>query len=183
MPLIKSYAKLPIWLQFALNVLLLYGLWMIFYVFLRDFWLVDYIYEEAIYWLTKVQLTVSGLLLSLLNFDVEIIGKVIYVNNSNGVLLDRGCLGRNVLGLFVGFILAYPSRFRDKLPIIIIGIIVFLILNILRISALSIIDYCCPKYLDINHHYIFKAIVYSAILLMWYLWLKSLRPVKQPQEP
>jgi exosortase/archaeosortase family protein len=142
----------------------------------------EYVYEEGIYWLTKIQLELSGLFLSLFGYDYTIIGKVISVGGSGGVLLDRGCLGRNVLGLFFGGIWSFPSSFRDKLPISVIGFGVFILLNVLRITALAIIDYCCPQYLDINHHYIFKVIVYAAILFMWWLWLRSLR-FKQPQEP
>ena len=159
MPLVKRFAKLPFWLQFVTNILLLYAIWLVFYKFLRDWWLVDYLYEELIYYLTKIQLHLAGAFLKLLGYSVEIYCKVITINGSNGVLLDRGCLGRNVLGLFLGFILAYPSTFKKKVGISIIGVIVFIILNVLRISALAMIELCCPQYLQINHHYVFKIIV------------------------
>ena len=183
MPIIKNFAKLPIWLQFVLNILILYVLWLVFYKFLRDWYLIDYFYEQVIYYLTKLQLKLSGFLLGILGYKVEIYCKIITINGSNGVLLDRGCLGRNVLGVFLGFILAYPSSMKKKFWISVIGVVVFIILNVLRISALAIIDYCCPQYLDINHHYIFTIIVYSAIILMWAIWLRSLRKVRQQPEP
>ncbi len=183
MPIIKNFAKLPIWLQFVLNILILYGLWEIFYKFLRDYYLVDYFYEQVIYFLSRLQLKLSGFLLTLFGYKVKIYCKVITINGSNGVLLDRGCLGRNVLGVFLGFIFAFPSMLKKKFWISVIGVVVFIILNVLRITALTIIDYCCPRYLDINHHYIFTIIVYSAIIVMWALWLRSLRESKQPPEP
>ena len=183
MPLDKRFAKLPFWLQFAINILLLYGIWIVFYKFLRDWWLVDYLYEEMIYYMTKIQLHLAGAFLKLLGYTVEIYCKVITINGSNGVLLDRGCLGRNVLGVFLGFILAFPSSFKKKIGISVIGVIVFIILNVLRISALAIIELCCHQYLQINHHYVFKIIIYAIMFLMWAIWLRSLRESKQQQEP
>ncbi len=183
MPLDRRFTKLPFWLQFVINILLLYAIWLVFYKFLRDWWLVDYLYEEMIYYLTKIQLHLAGAFLKLLGYSVEIYCKVITINGSNGVLLDRGCLGRNVIGVFLGFILAYPSTFKKKINISVIGVIVFIILNVLRISALAIIELCCPQYLQINHHYVFKIIVYAVIVLMWAIWLRSLRESTQQQEP
>ncbi len=179
MPLIKRMAKIPIWLQFPINILILYALWLVFFKFLRHIWFIDYFYEEVIYYLTFIQLQATKFLLSLLGYKAYVLGKVIWIEGTSGILLDRGCLGRNTLGLFMAFILAYPSQWRQKLWIIVVGTVIFLCLNILRISGLAITQYCCPRYMDINHHLIFKYIVYTAILLMWYWWLRTLRKEKK----
>ncbi len=171
----QRLAKIPIWAKFFINILILYALWVLFFKFLRDYWLVDYFYEEGIYYLTYIQLKATEFFLDMLGFEVHTLGKIIWIEGHQGVLLDRGCLGRNTLGLFLGFILAYPSGLRRKFGIMIIGTLVFLLLNILRISGLAITQYCCPQYLDINHHLIFKYLVYAVILLMWYLWLRRIR--------
>ena len=172
---LQRLAKLPIWFKFLINILILYILWVLFFKFLRDYWLIDYIYEEGIYYLTLIQLKATEFFLGLLGFQAHTLGKIVWIEGHQGVLLDRGCLGRNTLGLFLGFILAYPSGMRRKWGIMIIGTVVFIMLNILRISGLAITQYCCPRYLDINHHLIFKYVVYTAILIMWYLWLRFLR--------
>ncbi len=171
----KQLSKIPIWAKLFINISILYALWVLFFKFLRNFWLIDYVYEEGIYYLTLIQLKASQFFLGILGFSAHTLGKIVWIEGHHGVLLDRGCLGRNTLGLFIGFILAYPSGWRYKWGIIIIGTLIILGLNILRISGLAITEYCCPQYLNINHHLIFKYIVYFAILLMWALWLKRLR--------
>jgi exosortase/archaeosortase family protein len=175
MRLFDRLAKIPIWAKLLVNILILYALWLLFFKFLRNYWLVDYVYEEGIRYLTFIQLKAAQYLLELLGFKAHTLAKIIWIEGYAGVLLDRGCLGRNTLGLFIGFVLAFPSGLRRKWGIILIGTVVFIMLNILRITGLALTEYCCPKYLDINHHLIFKYIVYSAILLMWYLWLRWLR--------
>ncbi len=175
MSLSERLAKIPIWAKLFINILILYALWVLFFKFLRNYWFIDYIYEEGIYYLTLIQLKVTEFFLDFLGFQAHTLGKIVWIEGHQGVLLDRGCLGRNTLGLFIGFVLAFPSGLRRKVGIILIGTVVFLMLNILRITGLVLTQYCCPQYLDINHHLIFKYIVYFAILLMWYLWLRWLR--------
>lgn len=158
--------------KFSVNSLILIALWFLFYNVLRGLPFIDYLYEEGIYILTKIQLIFSKLMLNLMGFAVEIYGKTIKIVDSYGVHLDRGCLGRNTLGLFIGFIFAFPGKFKSKIWFIIFGIGVFILLNVLRIAGLAITDYCCREKLDFNHHYVFKIITYSAIFFLWVWWVQ-----------
>ncbi len=157
----------------SINLLLLIGLWIIFYKLLRHIPIVDYVYEQGIYAFTKIQLIVTKIILNILGYTVEIYGKTIKIVGSNGVHLDRGCLGRNTLGLLLGFIYALPGRIKHKIYFTFIGVSIFLLLNIGRITALAITDYCCPQRLDFNHHFLFKIIVYIAIFILWTFWIKK----------
>ncbi len=157
----------------AINLLILIGLWLIFFKLLRQINIVDYIYEQGIYVFTKIQLVVTKIILNIFGYSVEIYGKTVKIVGSNGVHLDRGCLGRNTLGLMLGFIYALPGRLKHKIYYTFLGITIFLFLNIGRIIALAITDYCCPERLNFNHHFLFKIIVYIAILLLWIIWIKK----------
>jgi len=181
MAIIKSYSRLPLWLQFLGNITILSALWFVFFTFFRRNLYVDYLYEEGIFYLTQLQLKGSKFVLELLGYKVFIFGKIIRLSDTTGVLLDRGCLGRNTLGLFLAFIWAYPSGIRRKIGVSLWGSLVFIFMNILRIVALAITQECCPEKLDFNHHVLFKYIVYGVIFMIWYFWLKSLS--KQQRQP
>lgn len=157
----------------TINLSIVLSLWLLFFFFYKKIAIINYSYEQGIYYLTKIQLLFSKFFLEILGFDVNIFGKTIKIINSHGVHLDRGCLGRNTLGLLVGFILVFPGKTKNKIWYIGVGIIIFIILNVLRIVGLAIIDDCCQQYLDINHHYIFKLIVYFVIFLLWIRWIKK----------
>ncbi len=158
--------------KFTINVVVLVGLWFLFYNLIRKLNIVDFIYEQGIYALTKIQLILSDASLNLMGFTVEIYGKTVKIVGSYGVHLDRGCLGRNTLGLFVGFILAFPGKVKSKVWFLTVGVVVFILMNVLRIDALAITDYCCREKLDFNHHFVFKIIIYVVIFLMWVWWVQ-----------
>ncbi|MEA3450321.1 MAG: archaeosortase/exosortase family protein [Bacteroidota bacterium] len=159
--------------KIVINLAILVPLWFLFYHFFKQILIIDYFYEQGIYYLTKVQLVSSKIVLEIFGFDVNIFGKTIKIINSRGVHLDRGCLGRNTLGLLAGFILVFPGKTKNKIWYIGLGIIIFIMLNITRIVSLTIINSCCPQHLDINHHYIFKIIIFFVIFLLWARWIKK----------
>ena len=86
------------------------------------------------------------------------------------------------MGLYVGFILAYPGKIKHKLWVVPAGLLVIIILNIMRISGLTYLVLRWPEYVDINHHVIFKYTVYFFIFLMWYFWIKHYSVSAKPRK-
>jgi exosortase/archaeosortase family protein len=127
-------------------------------------------------------LVVSRLVLELLGFKTELVGKTVRIAGTGGVYLNRGCLARNLMGLYVGFILAYPGKIKHKLWVIPAGLIVITILNVARICGLAYLVLCCPEHVDINHHVIFKYTVYFFIFMMWYFWIKYYSVSAKPKK-
>lgn len=169
--------------KIIINIIVIILIWILFYNFIRKISFIDYIYEEGIYFQTKIQLIFSKLLLNIFGYDIEIYGKTIKIIGSYGVHLDRGCLGRNTLGLFIGFILVFPGNFLNKLWFMILGVIIFIFLNVSRIVALTIIENICPQNLDFNHHFTFKIIVYIVIFFLWTWWIRKYSLLKKKNSP
>lgn len=170
---LEKYRELNLFIRLAINGIVLYLIWTVFYKIFRDYYLVDYFYEEVTHHLTNIELIITKVFLGILGYDVEIFGKVIKIIGGTSIHLDRGCLGRNPIGLFVGFILAFPGIISRKLWYISLGLLVISFLNICRIVALFITNDCCSEYMDLNHHYIFKIIVYIFIFIMWFIWISK----------
>lgn len=161
-------------LRFLINGAILFALWWVFYSFFRNTQWINGIYESVTAMLTRDLLYASKYFLSLLGFESVVFGKTVRISGTAGVFLDRGCLGRNLIGLFVGFIVAYPGIIRKKLWYVPLGIVLITIINIFRISGLAYITLCCPEHVDINHHIIFKYTVYALIFVMWYVWISKI---------
>lgn len=170
--LLDKYQKLSPLYRFIANGIILVLIWVLFYQFLRYSAFVHSFYEAVTHILTDNLLIVSKFVLQIFGFETEISGKIVRIVGTGGVYLDRGCLARNLMGLYVGFILAYPGKIKHKLWVIPVGLVVINILNVMRICGLAYLVLCCPKYVDINHHVIFKYTVYAFIFLMWYFWIK-----------
>lgn len=174
MELVIKYRNVHPTLKFFINGALLFCVWWVFYTFLRNTVFIHEIYEEVTAILTRNLLIASKYFLGIFGFETEVFGKTIRITGTGGVYLDRGCLGRNLMGLFTGFIIAYPGIIKKKLWFIPMGLALITVINIVRISALAYVVVCCPEHVDINHHVIFKYTVYTLIFLMWYIWIKKI---------
>ena len=175
-----SYLNIHQFIRFAINGVFLFILWYIFYKYFRDLRFTDYFYEEITYHVTNISLIFSKIILNIFGYEVEIWGKIIKIIGTDGVHLDRGCLGRNNIGIFSGFIIAYPGLIRTKLWYIPLGIVLFFIINTIRIIALAIIVQCCPQNLDFNHHIVFQYAVLGFMFLLWFVWITFLRKKTKP---
>lgn len=74
--------------------------------------------------------------------------------------------------LFVGFIIAYPGKIYFKAIYSFIGIILIILLNISRCTALAMLHNAYPQLTEFAHHYVFKIIVYG---LVFYLWIQFVK--------
>ncbi len=162
--------------RFGINGLLVFVFWVIFYSFFRHLAFVEKLYTYISIYITNALLFASKAVLELLNFRTYIFPemKTLQIEGTRGVRLDLGCLGRNLMGLFAGFIIAFPGRIKTKFWYIPLGLLFIVFINILRICGLSISLYYNPEgYFQYNHHDIFKYAVYTVIFFMWYFWIKQ----------
>lgn len=160
-----------------INGIILFALWSVFYTFLRHQPFIHNVYEGVTHWFTHFLLKASEVLLGLFGQQGYLVDKAIYVEGAQrAVYLDRGCLGRNLMGLFAGFLLAFPGSWKHKLWYIPMGIVIIIIINVFRISALTYVWKCCPQYGEINHDYIFKYTVYVLTFVLWFVWIKYFLP-------
>ncbi|MDZ7681673.1 MAG: archaeosortase/exosortase family protein [Fodinibius sp.] len=97
-------------------------------------------------------------------------GRLIGINESAGIYLADGCSGIAAIGLFVGFVVAYPGEWIPRIAFIAIGIGIIYLVNILRILVLAITQVKWPGMFDITHDYSTTAIFYLVIFVLWMVW-------------
>jgi exosortase/archaeosortase family protein len=97
---------------------------------------------------------------------------IVYLGANRLIGIADACNGLNLFVLFIGFIVAYPSKVFLKLIYAIIGIVAIMLLNIARCAGLGLIHNSYPTLTDFAHHYAFKIITYLAIFLLWYWFVK-----------
>lgn len=182
MKLLPIYRSLPLLQKFVLHALLLGVAWYFFFFLIRYFSFIDPLYEGITAWLTDTLLHAAQFFLKIGGEDSLIYKKSLQQIGGNGIYLDRGCLGRNLMGLFAGFLVAFPGRIDTKLWFIPMGLGLVFLINILRIVALYLTNKYYPQYMDINHHTVFKYSVYALTFLLWYIWITRLRKREVPAE-
>lgn len=102
--------------------------------------------------------------------DFQVIG----IHGSVGVWVGKACDAISLFLIFAIFIIAFPARSRNKWWFIPFGILTIHLINVLRVTALVIITYYAPQWLEFNHTYTFTFIVYSYIFTLWVWWVNKL---------
>ena len=182
--IIKVRKRLPGIVIFMYRGAVLLLLYLLFYEQLRYHPFIDVPYEFVTQQLTSGLLHITSFTLELVGYDVSVQGKIIRIAGTGGVLLDKGCLGRNLLLLFAGFLVIYPGRWQPKVWYIPLGLVLIFILNLIRIGGLTLISHEAPEYLDVNHDIIFKYSVYALTFVLWMIYINKLsKPRKKTAPP
>lgn len=83
----------------------------------------------------------------------------------------EGCNVISVAVLFTAFIFAFYKGAKTFL-FAVGGIILLHILNVLRIAFLNIIYLKYSQYEKVAHDYLFPAIIYGGVIILWLVWIQ-----------
>lgn len=150
---------------FLLKLLGFFGVWYLIY----ELWLLpDGRLDE---FLSVNLIDVTGGLLALLDIDFFMRHRVIGILGTPGVMIVDGCNGLEAIGLFIGFVVAYPGDNFKRVLFIPAGILAIYLVNVARIFTLVMLQAYYPQWFDFAHDYSTSAIFYIAIFLMWVVWM------------
>jgi len=118
--------------------------------------------------LTGVKLAAAGL--SFVGWEIETAGRFIACAGNRGVEIQNGCNGMDLLGLYAGFIIAYPGDLKKRMTFLAGGIGLLFIANVFRIAFFVLSNLYYPNYWDPVHHWSSIVFFYPIVLILWYLW-------------
>ncbi len=150
--------------SFVGKVLAFYALWYILY----DLWLLpDGTLDR---WLSLNVASVSSTLLGSVGFEVFLDGRILSLQGVSGVRIANGCNGLSTLGLFIGFVLAYPGRARRRLWFIPFGVFVVYATNVIRVVIMLLSQKYWPAAFEPLHGFGLTTIFYVVVFGLWVLW-------------
>ena len=149
---------------FFAKALGVFGLWYGLY----ELWLLPDGRLDA--WLSRNIVHVSGALLSGLGLEAFTAGRTVGLAGQPGIEIVDGCNGIASVGLFMGFVLAYPGRWGPRAGFIAFGVGVIWAVNIARITVLGLTQAWWPAFFSLTHDYSTTAIFYMAIFGLWMVW-------------
>jgi exosortase family protein XrtF len=85
----------------------------------------------------------------------------------------EGCNGVNSMIVFVAFIVAFGPINKAMSWFVCIGLLIIHVCNIGRIFFLFYVSEYLPAYMYFIHKYLFTAVLYVIIFIMWFLWVKK----------
>jgi len=165
-----SYLKSDI-TRFLLKVFLIYLIWYLVY----ELWIMPngFIDEP----LSKNIASISAGILTFIGEDVFYYGRVVGLVGTVGGEIVNGCNGIAAIGLFLGFIFAFPGAWTPRIFFSIFGIAVIYLINIVRIVLLSYTQFYWPQIFEFTHDYSTTAIFYIVIFILWMIWANYGEPM------
>jgi exosortase family protein XrtF len=94
-----------------------------------------------------------------------------YVSGRYVSRMVEGCNAISVMVLFLAFVFAFYQGIRTFV-FAALGFIFLHLINVLRIAGLNILLVEWPQYSKIGHDYLFPAIIYGSVVLLWLIWIK-----------
>ncbi len=101
-------------------------------------------------------------------------GNTIYTNQKAILYIADSCNGLELIALYLGFIIAMQTKIIRKIKYCIVGGIFIYYMNVLRCIGLIILQINSSKHFEFAHHYLFKLIVYSSILMLWHFYMENI---------
>ncbi|MCS3867791.1 exosortase family protein XrtF [Chryseobacterium ginsenosidimutans] len=94
-----------------------------------------------------------------------------YVKNQYPTRMVEGCNAISVMILFVAFVFAFYKG-KKTFVFVLIGLALLYIMNVLRIIGLNIVVTDYKQYAKISHDYVFPAVIYGTVVVLWLVWIK-----------
>ncbi|MGH1518882.1 exosortase family protein XrtF [Chryseobacterium sp. JK1] len=94
-----------------------------------------------------------------------------YVKSQYATRMVEGCNAVSVMILFVSFIFAFYKGAKTFL-FVAAGLIALYMMNLLRITGLNIVMVDHKEYGKMFHDFIFPAIIYGSVIVLWLIWIK-----------
>lgn len=119
-------------------------------------------------------------------FDGSVVaqGKVLTSPASGfGVSIEPGCNGVEAFIVLSAALLAFPSRWVDKLWGLLMGFVAIQALNIVRVISLFYLGQWNRDIFDFAHNYLWQGLIMLDVLIVWLLWIRVVAPVRQEAVP
>ena len=121
-------------------------------------------------WLSAHVVQASGGVLRLLGYPVFAEGRIVGIEGMPGLLIVDGCNGLAPIGLFAGFVLAYPGRMLRRVSFLPAGMLVVCLCNVARVVLLALLQRHWEAGFDFVHDLGASAIFYGVIFVLWVVW-------------
>jgi exosortase/archaeosortase family protein len=121
-----------------------------------------------------------GGVLGLGGLDYQVSGSIVELQNpSFAANITSGCVGGVAFWVFVGLVVATPgASLKQRLASISVGLVLLLLYNLTRMTASIYFEWANGVAVH-DYFYVFNLIF---ILIIWAVWLRTLKP-KRPSPP
>jgi exosortase family protein XrtF len=97
----------------------------------------------------------------------------------NILAVYEGCNGINTMIIFLAFLLAFGPINKTMIWFIPAGLMIIHLMNLARIALLFWVSIYNPDYMYFTHKYLFTAVLYIVIFVLWVWWVRKVMAGKR----
>ncbi len=112
----------------------------------------------------------AGVVLQGFGLDIVTNDRNVRMANHSGVLVVDDCNGLAALGLFAGFVIAYPGTWVRRSWFIPLGLVVVFLANVFRVGSLVYFQQAWPAAFDLIHSVGVSTFFYLVVFGLWVAW-------------
>ena len=151
-----------------LRFLLIFAVLMVLYYLVTTTHLME---QRFFPWYLNATANVSGRILHLGGSGVKIDGKSLDdPDNQGSVTVERGCDAVASTALFVSAVIASPAPWASKIPAILGGTFILMVVNIIRIVTLYLTRIYWTRAFDVMHLDVWQAAFIFLAIMLWAFW-------------
>ncbi len=129
-------------------------------------------FNPQLTWLMVVTADVTGLILKLFGMSVNVSGRVVSLTNFSMEVIGE-CTGLYEMLIFLAAMIAYPANYKRKLIGAGLGIPLLYVVNIVRMLFIAVLGNWSPKTFHFVHMYFWQVAMILIIVSVWILWIEK----------
>jgi exosortase/archaeosortase family protein len=151
---------------FLAKMLAVYVVWYVVY----DLWLLPDGRLDAV--VSRNLAVLSGSALRLFGIDVFVEGRTVILASGRGLFVADDCTGLTTVGLFAGFVLAFPGSALRRALFIPAGAFAIHLANAGRLAFLAWLNGAWPEHFDAVHEWGILPFFYAVVFVLWMVWVR-----------
>jgi len=129
-------------------------------------------FNPQLTWLMVVTADMTGFLLKLFGLSVNVSGRIVSLSNFSMEVVGE-CTGLYEMLIFLAAMIAYPANYKKKLIGAFLGIPLLYVINIIRMIFIGVVGNWSPKTFDFMHLYFWQVGMILIIVSVWVLWIEK----------
>jgi archaeosortase B (VPXXXP-CTERM-specific) len=129
-------------------------------------------FNPQLTWLMVVTADLTGLFLKLFGLTVRVSGRVVSLPNFSVEVVGE-CTGLYEMLIFLAALIAYPAGWKKKLMGAVLGIPFLYVINIVRMIFITVVGNWSPQTFDFLHLYFWQVAMILIIVSVWVLWIEK----------
>lgn len=129
-------------------------------------------FNPQLTWLMDVTADITGLFLKFTGLTIRVSGRVVSLPNFSIEVIGE-CTGLYEMLIFLAALIAYPANWKRKLIGAVLGIPFLYVVNIIRMVFITIVGNWSPSTFDFMHMYFWQVAMILIIVSTWILWIEK----------